>query len=173
MPVWDPGKRAVKQDLVEFRKDPAKVKKYINDALEHGYFIALEEARAVGFIGMALFQHEYRRYHDALLPEIHEAKKVIPHVQMALHRLERACLEGSQRRHIDRLFAQPDNVNVQDSIRALQGWLATFFGNYLKFVGFVRGSRITEEVIRQWASDSWKILQKRKSEESMSCSEAS
>jgi hypothetical protein len=167
MPVWDADKNAVKQDLDEFRKDPARVKKFFDDAMQMGYFKGLEVARANGVVTVPLFEHEYRRYHDALLPHIGEAKKVVPHLRAALDRLELVCQQGRQRRHIGRLDAVPDSANLEDAVHALQGWLATFFGNYLKFFGFVHGSTVTEEAIRSWAADSWDIVQKRKAEHSM------
>jgi hypothetical protein len=77
MPVWDADKNAVKHDLGEFRKDPAKLQQYIKNAFEFGYFNILDQARVSGSMTAALFQHEYRRYHDALLPETREARKVI------------------------------------------------------------------------------------------------
>ena len=167
MPVWDADKNAVKRDLEEFRKDPDRVHRFFNTAMEIGYFKALDDARTRGTIKTTLFEHEYRRYHDALLPHIHEAKKVVPHLGMALDRLELVCRQGRERRQIQSVSAAPDHKNLQDSIRVLQGWLATFFGNYLKFFGFVHGSPVTEDLIRHWAADCWDILQKRKSEHSM------
>lgn len=167
MPVWDADKNAVKHDLEEFLKDKAKVQRYFNNALELGYFLALDRARATSSITTTLFEHEYRRYYDALLPHIQEARKVVPHIRMALDRLELVCRQGRDRRHIESLSAVPDHVNVKNAIHQLQGWLATLFGNYLKFYGFVHGTALTELVIRSWAADSWDILQKRKSEHSM------
>jgi hypothetical protein len=63
---------------------------------------------------------------------------------------------------VKRVSAVPDHANANDAIHVLQGWLATLFGNYLKFYGFVHGSALTELVIRRWAADSWDILQTRK-----------
>jgi hypothetical protein len=53
----------------EFRKDPAKLQQCIKNAFEFGYFNIPDQARVSGSMTAALFQHEYRRYHDALLPE--------------------------------------------------------------------------------------------------------
>jgi hypothetical protein len=167
MPVWDADKNAVKRDLQEFLKDRARVQKYFSSAMELGYFVALDKARTTGSISKALFEHEYRRYFDALLPHIQEARKVTPHIRMALDRLELVCQQGRERRHIESVAALPDHEHVKEAIHVLQGWLATLFGNYLKFYGFVRGSALTELVIRSWAADSWDIVQKRKSEHSM------
>jgi hypothetical protein len=167
MPVWDADKNAVKRDIEQFRKDKDRVQRFFDSAMQLGYFLALDRARANGTITMALFEHEYRRYYDALLPHIGEAKKVVPHIRMALDRLERVCHEGRDRRRIENLSATPDVANTKDAIHVLQGWLATLFGNYLKFYGFVHGTPITEAVIRSWAADSWDILQKRRSEHSM------
>jgi hypothetical protein len=63
--------------------------------------------------------------------------------------------------------ALPDHVNIKDAIHVLQGWLATFFGIYLKLYRFVHGSAVPEEVIRSWAPDFRDILQKRKAEQNM------
>jgi hypothetical protein len=167
MPVWDADKNAVKQELDEFRKDPARVKKFFDDALGAGYFKALEVYRANGVVKRAMFEHEYRRYFEMLQPHISEARKVIPHIRMALDRLELVCQQGRERRDIERVFAVPDHVNAEDAIHVLQGWLATFFAHYLKFFGFIHGSGVTEDLIRSWAADSWDILQKRKQEHSM------
>ena len=167
MPVWDADKNAVKRDLEEFLKDKARVQRYFNSAMELGYFIALDRARMTGLITAAMFGHEYRRYHDVLLPHISEARKVVPHIRLALDRLEMVCHQGRERRHIESVSALPDHANLKDAIHVLQGWLATFFGSYLKFYGFVHGSSMTEKVIRSWAADSWDIVQKRKSEQNV------
>src|SRR5215469_1048346 len=167
MPVWDADKNAVKRDLEEFLKDKARVQRYFNSAMELGYFIALDRARMTGLITAAMFGHEYRRYHDVLLPHIRDARKVVPHIRMALDRLEMVCLQGRERRQIESVSAVPDHENLKDTIHVLQGWLATLFGNYLKFYGFVHGTPLTEMVIRSWAADSWDILQTRKLEHSM------
>jgi hypothetical protein len=167
MSVWDADKDAVIEQLEEFRKDPAKVQAYTNTAIEFGSFVALDGAKARGTFKQALFEHEFRRYHDALLPEIQNAKKIVPHLRMALERLEAACQHGRERRNIQSISTVPDVDNVKDAIHVLQGWLATMFALYLKFYGFMHGSGATEEVIRSWAADSWDIVQKRKVEQNM------
>lgn len=167
MSVWDADKVAVKRDLEEFKKDNAKMQRYFHSALASGYFVALDHARVSGLITKTMFDHEYRRYYDVLLPHISEARKVVPHIRMALDRLEMVCHQGRERRHIESVSALPDHANLKDAIHVLQGWLATFFGNYLKFYGFVHGSTLTEDVIRSWAADSWDILQTRRLEFSM------
>ncbi|HTS63843.1 MAG TPA: hypothetical protein VMH28_17590 [Candidatus Acidoferrales bacterium] len=167
MSVWDPDKNAVKQALAEFRSDPAALKRYISTAMEFGFFLALDLAQANAEMKPALFEHEFRRYHDSLLPEIGEAKKLIPHIRMALERLETACRHGRERRHIKSVSTVPDVVNVKESIHVLQGWLATLFARYLKFYAFVHGSGGAEAVIRSWAADSWDIVQTRKLEQNV------
>jgi hypothetical protein len=105
MSVWDADKAAVKRDLEEFKKDNAKMQRYFHSALAAGYFVALDHARVSGLITKAMFDHEYRRYYDVLLPHISAARKVVPHIRMALDCLEMVCHQGRERRHIESVSA--------------------------------------------------------------------
>jgi hypothetical protein len=167
MPVWDADKDAVIRQLEELRQDPAKAQKYISDAIDLGCFAALDAAHANGTIKQALFEHEFRRYHDTLLPELHDAKKLIPHLRMALERMEAACQHGRERRNIQSISTTPDVANVKDAIHVFQGWLASMFALYLKFYAFAHGSSRAELVIRSWAADSWDIVRKRRLEQNV------
>jgi hypothetical protein len=154
----------LKREHAAFISDPAKVAKYVNAAMSHGFFVALEQARIDKTIGPALFSHEYRRYYGMLLDHVREALKETKHIEAALRRMEMTAQHGRQRQSVERLQAVPDDRQFQEDLRIFQGWLASLFETYVTIFSYIEGTQGATRKINEFASASLKLTQTRQKE---------
>jgi hypothetical protein len=112
---------ATKAQFRAFTSDPARLAKYTQAAMTHGFFYALEQARSRGEMGPALFAHEYRRYYGMLLAKIEEAARETERMRAALNRLERTAENAANKRIVERMFASPED----DLFHFKVGWRAS------------------------------------------------
>jgi len=147
--------------------DPARVAKYSQQAMGHGFFFALEQARISGAIGPNLFAHEYRRYYGMMLEGVQEALKETKHIEKALHRMQIAAQHGRLRQAPQGVYTFPDNDQVQDGLRLFQAWLASLFETYVTLFGYIEGTHGATRKVNEFASASLKLIQMRATENNM------
>jgi len=161
MTTPDPDPAAVKREFDAFKQNPANVVIFSTEAMTHGYFVALDQARIKGSIGPALFGHEYRRYFGMALNQIDEAQRETDRIRATLMRMQTAARQGAQRINVSRLDAHPDNVQFQEGLRAFQGWLASLVETYVTLFGLLEGTAGATRKVNDLASASHELIKKR------------
>ena len=163
---------AVQQDLRVFWSDPARVAKFKKDAMTWGWFVTLEDGRAKGNVGPAMFAFEYRRYYSETQDKITEALKEVEHIRKALKRMEMAAQQGAQRRSVEWLRQYPDDRHFQEGLRLFQAWLASLFESYVTLMAYVQGANGATQKVKEFASASLKLIETREQEQRMNTQHA-
>jgi hypothetical protein len=141
MTVRGPDHEDAKREHKAFMANPAKVKEFIDFALQNGFFVGVEQARIKGVVGPAHFRYEYRRYFDMLHERVREAEKETARIAAVLTRMQTTANQGRNRLQLDRLGAAPDDAAFQRDLLAFQGWLASLVETYVSILMYILGAR--------------------------------
>lgn len=168
MGIPDPNLEQSRRELEALKQNPAKLAKISQDAMAHGFFFSLEQARIEGAIGPALFARTYRRYYDIALGSIEEAKKETDHIRNALIRMQMAATTGSRRHPVTRVSGHPDDAQFQEGLRVFQGWLASLYETYITLFMLIEGAKGATRKVDDLAAASKALIQKRQAGNSLS-----
>lgn len=164
MVVKGPDHAQAKKEHKAFISDPVRSSKFITDAMQYGWFVAIEQARIKGTMGIAHFHYEYRRYYEMMGESLKKGESHTTHIVSALKRMAATARRGAHRLDAPGVSMAPDDAAFQRDLLAFQGWLASLYEVYVTLFCFIEGSNGATRKVEELAAAANALIQKRLAE---------